>query len=68
MDWDKYELILFNIVQNAVKYNQFMGKIIVVIDCQSITNDFTSSVTTEFVTQVIDTGIGIAQERHDFLF
>lgn len=24
-DWTKYQLILFNILQNAVKYNKFMG-------------------------------------------
>ena len=24
-DWSKYQLVLFNIFQNAVKYNKFMG-------------------------------------------
>ena len=30
-DWNKYELVMFNIVQNAVKYNLPGGKIIIIM-------------------------------------
>lgn len=29
MDWEKYQLILFNMIQNAVKYNKKKGVIII---------------------------------------
>ena len=33
-DWNRYELILFNIIQNAVKYNSQRGDIIIVLSCK----------------------------------
>ena len=30
-DWKLYELILFNVVQNAVKYNVHEGDIVIVV-------------------------------------
>ena len=30
-DWSKYELVMFNVVQNAVKYNLPGGKIIIIM-------------------------------------
>lgn len=32
--WDQYELVLFNIVQNAVKFNMYKGNILVLIVCK----------------------------------
>ena len=32
-DWDKFQLIIFNILQNAVKYNKFEGSIVIIINC-----------------------------------
>lgn len=32
-DWDKYQLILFNIIQNAVKYNMIDGNILIALKC-----------------------------------
>ena len=29
MDWEKYQLILFNMIQNAVKYNKKKGVIVI---------------------------------------
>ena len=29
--WEKYQLILFNVVQNAVKYNSFLGHIVITL-------------------------------------
>jgi len=61
MDWDKYELILFNVLQNAVKYNKNQGVILIVIDCTpSQTGEENQAI---FTTEIIDTGIGISEER-----
>ena len=30
-DWKKYKLILFNLVQNSVKYNNYKGAILIII-------------------------------------
>ena len=35
-NWIMYQLILFNIIQNSVKYNQFSGDIIILTDCLPI--------------------------------
>lgn len=35
-DWKKYQLIVFNIIQNAVKYNKYNGSIIVLTSCELI--------------------------------
>ena len=65
-----YQLILFNIIQNSVKYNQFKGDIIIVVDCLPMKKslDDLSHLddkleTYMLETQIIDTGIGIEQER-----
>ena len=34
-----YQLILFNIIQNSVKYNQFSGDIIILTECVPISQD-----------------------------
>ena len=38
-DWHKYQLILFNIIQNAVKYNNQKGVILIVLDCKCINHE-----------------------------
>ena len=69
-DWDVFELILFNFVQNAVKYNSKNGVFVVLADvktnksrvgCYETTNHFVE-------VQVIDTGAGIDKQRQNFLF
>lgn len=69
-DWDSYQLVLFNIVQNAVKYNNIKGDLIVVMNCSPLEGSTTSrnEVTYIFETEVIDSGIGISQERQKMLF
>jgi signal transduction histidine kinase len=37
-DWEKYQLIIFNIIQNAVKYNQQDGNIIITLNCLPMSN------------------------------
>jgi signal transduction histidine kinase len=77
-----YQLILFNIVQNAVKYNKYCGEIAIVTDCQPISQQVqlrdcgSAGPHTEergdkcfmLETYVIDTGIGIEEERRQMLF
>ena len=58
-DWTKYKLILFNIIQNSIKYNIFNGKIIInlkVLGCQEDKNRMLE-------TQIIDSGIGIREDE-----
>jgi len=33
-DWHSYELILFNLVQNAIKYNHENGDIFIIVQCK----------------------------------
>ena len=35
-DWTNFKLVLFNIVQNAVKYNKLEGDIVILISCKPI--------------------------------
>lgn len=65
LDWDKYELILFNVIQNAVKYNQFMGNLVVILNCYPNAIQADHFV---FETTVIDTGIGIPKDLQKSLF
>ena len=32
-DWNRYALVLFNIIQNAIKFNVFNGEIAFVLKC-----------------------------------
>ena len=34
LDWRMYQLIIFNIIQNAIKYNIFQGDILILITCK----------------------------------
>ena len=56
-DWAKFELIMFGIVQNAIKYNSENGKVVVLLRVSSIGGKALLQTT------VIDTGIGIEFER-----
>ena len=66
-DWEKYQFILFNIIQNAIKYNQFMGSIVIVLDCNKLKNSIDDN---EYVleTEIIDTGLGITKQRQEMMF
>ena len=58
-DWDKYQLILFNMLQNAVKYNSFMGTVVFLLSCLPRLDGEGHILETE----IIDSGIGISKER-----
>ena len=62
-DWKIFECIMFNVVQNAVKYNQPRGKIVFVLRIRD-QNGGNSWLDVE----VMDTGIGIEKERQGLLF
>lgn len=67
LDWSMYELILFNIVQNAIKYNQIEGNIIIILSCLPQNNGLTDDMYV-LETKVIDTGLGISDEIKNTLF
>ena len=80
-DWLNYQLILFNMIQNSVKYNKFKGDIFVIIKCLPVKKKPKSSKKLldldqlddqerKYVleTEVIDTGIGISKKRQKMLF
>ena len=68
-DWKKYQLIVFNIIQNAVKYNKYNGTLIVLTSCELIERSPTMDEQFySFETEIIDTGIGITRERQKMLF
>ena len=39
LDQIKYQLILFNIIQNAIKYNKYNGNIIIILNLKPIIFD-----------------------------
>lgn len=76
LDWNLYELILFNIIQNSVKYNQQQdGDICILLSIKPkkmtyrIDKTFDISEHEHILeTQIIDTGIGISADRQEILF
>ena len=64
-DWNKFELVMFNIIQNAVKYNTPGGKIFIIMKIAQ-TYDFKQGAMIE--THIVDTGQGICPSRQSFLF
>ena len=65
-DWNLYQLVVFNIIQNAIKYNQFQGDIVITMACRPTEDETMESYVLE--TQIIDSGIGISEERQKYLF
>ena len=63
-DWNLYQLLMFNIVQNAVKYNKFGGMITLKLDIVQVGFGRKWFLQTE----VFDTGSGIDKKRLSFLF
>jgi signal transduction histidine kinase len=64
-DWSLYELILFNLVQNSLKYNKcYDGDIVIVIKCKPLKkrleeHHLDPELNAVLETIVIDTGVGI---------
>ena len=57
-DPNDFEIILNNLVSNAVKYNKAGGKVTITLDCNE----------SEFSLSVADTGIGMNGDERDMLF
>jgi signal transduction histidine kinase len=66
-DWGLYELILFNFIQNSVKFANRDGEILVVLDCEP-SNSANSISQFEYKTTIVDTGCGIEKERQNYIF
>lgn len=70
-DWYLYEAVLFNIVQNALKYNQSVnGDVVIIQNVKSLKQDQLVSQEKKYIleTQIIDSGIGIEADRQGLLF
>lgn len=65
-DWRLYQLIIFNIIQNAVKYNKKEGTISVTTELKDSDQNLPNEMT--FVTIIQDDGKGIQLERIPNLF
>jgi len=57
-DPNDFDIILNNLISNAVKYNRSGGKVIVTVDCNE----------NEFYLSVQDTGIGMSKEDCEMIF
>ena len=70
-DWSSFELILFNFIQNAVKYNTSQGLVVIVADFEPDPSSAllqTEEKTAMLRVQVVDTGVGIEKNRQNLLF
>ena len=71
-DWRIYQIVLFNVFQNAVKYNSQNGKIDIELIFKQCPSDQISSIAAnrscELETKIIDSGEGISAERIHHLF
>lgn len=65
-DWRLYQLIIFNIIQNAVKYNKREGTISVSTELKDSELDVPNEMV--FETIISDDGNGIEKERIPNLF
>jgi len=64
-DWKRFEIILFNIIQNAVKYNRIEGDILIMLSVSAKNENDLRKLKAGFLkdyvlnVEVIDTGCGI---------
>jgi len=65
-DWRLYQLIIFNIVQNAVKYNKREGDISITTELKDSSENLPNEMV--FETIIMDDGKGIKRERIPNLF
>ena len=71
-DWEVFELILFNLIQNSVKYNRQGGIIFVIVQMdqsqpQTKSNQ-SEQLDARIKVHVVDTGEGIDRDRQNLLF
>jgi signal transduction histidine kinase len=67
-DWKLYELVLFNLVQNSIKYNKaFDGDIVIVAKVKKLKkrniDNLGNQLNYVLETLIFDNGIGISEDR-----
>ena len=73
-DWELYELILFNLVQNSIKYNKsYDGDVVIAVKCKPLKKRLEEhyldkELNAVLETIIVDTGVGIEEDRKDLLF
>lgn len=65
-DWENFKLVVFNVLQNAIKYNNLYGHIVVLVEFREPI--FFNEDKMIIETNIIDTGIGISRDRQKMLF
>ena len=65
-DWNLYSAILFNLIQNAIKYNKKNGSVNIRLDFQRPSGQSQAPIIMETV--ITDTGIGIDDNRAKYMF
>ena len=63
-DWSMVEYVLFNAVQNAIKYNVYSGVVVLLVSFRMQLD----SAAEQLVIKVVDTGLGIDKELQQMLF
>jgi signal transduction histidine kinase len=60
-DWNLYELVMYNILQNALKYNKNDGDVVLTMTCKKVRERNQNQDKNKYIfeTQIIDSGIGI---------
>ena len=62
-DWDMFEFILFNLVQNSIKFNVIQGFLLIYLKLKE-----NKQKQTELQVRIVDTGLGIEKQRQTLLF
>lgn len=62
-DWRLYQLSIFNVIQNAIKFNQFGGSISIFQSIKILEDNKVTLSTT-----VTDSGKGISKKKQQLLF
>jgi len=66
-DWKNFQLCIFNLIQNAVKYNTYKGDILIIIGLEENGCDEANKVH-KLDIEIIDSGLGIEVDRQSYLF
>ena len=67
-DWEAFKLILFNFLQNAVKYNSKKGVVMLIARLDQQPENQAKSKAANLCIQIVDTGEGIDKSRQNLLF
>ena len=65
-EWKYFQLAIFNLIQNSVKYNSYKGDFVIILGLEEDKQLDLSTYTLDI--DIIDTGLGIEKERQKYLF